>query len=68
MSVLTEITVTDPAFNLVQDIYYLESIHHMLRQDMLNIEFGPTLYTEALADNTNWLDDYISKLKEKLNE
>ena len=43
------------------DIYYLQSIYRQLRSIALSDEFGPTLGTEVLADNLNWLDNFIER-------
>jgi hypothetical protein len=44
-----------------QDAYYLRSILARLRACAAEIQDGPTLGGEVLADNIDWLDCFIEK-------
>lgn len=42
------------------ELYYLNSILVMLRQNQ-QLACGPSMYTEVLGDNIDWLDNYIEQ-------
>lgn len=46
-------------------IFYLASIYQCLQAYERTFETGPTLATEIVGDNLNWLDNYIDELKEQ---
>jgi hypothetical protein len=47
-------------------IYYLESIARNLKEfSTVAGDFGPSIGTEVLADNRDWLDCYIDELKRR---
>lgn len=42
-----------------QDRYYLAAIKRMLEADAAKLKCGPTLHSEALHDNIEWLDTIL---------
>jgi len=51
---------------MTQEIYYLNSVLRQLREirDLVaNAQHGPSIGTETLADNINWLDCHIDSLQ-----
>lgn len=47
-----------------QDVYYLKSILAILHRVEAEITHGPTLWSEVVGDDIDWLEDYIEN-KEK---
>lgn len=48
-----------------QTIYYLKSIERQLRQIAEEVEPQPTLASEVLWDNLNWLGAHIQYLEKE---
>lgn len=44
-----------------QELYYLRSILRQLQQIRSSIDYAPSLGTETLADNIDWLEEFIEK-------
>lgn len=59
-------TEREPAFDRHKAIYYLESIARNLKEfsDVCSdIPTFPSIGSEVLADNRDWLDCYIAELR-----